>query len=83
MLNAGPTGTTNDQITMVSPQFLMKFIFKGIHWLFYKLGLKVAFSLDKNDGICHFAELGSCCPGALKTSPKIALPKITYTIVFV
>ena len=46
---------------------------KGIHWQFYKLGLKVAFCLDKNDGISHFAELDSCRPGEPKTSPKIAL----------
>ena len=48
-------------------------LFKGIQWLFYKLGLKVTSGRDKNDGIGHFAELGSSWPGEPKTSPKIAL----------
>ena len=59
MLNAGPTGTTNDQITMVSPQL--------IHWLFYKLGLKFAFCLGKIDGISHFAEHKRVCNHGKKT----------------
>ena len=46
---------------------------KGIQCEFYKLGLKVAFCPDKNDGISHFAELGSSWSGELKTCPKIAL----------
>ena len=46
---------------------------KGIHWQLDKLGLKVVFCLDKNDGESHFAELGSCWPGEAKTWPKIAL----------
>ena len=46
---------------------------KGIHWQFYKFGLKVAFGRDENDGVSHFAELGSSWPGEFKTSPKIAL----------
>ena len=48
-------------------------MFKGIHWQLDKLGLKVVFCLDKNDGESHFAELGSCWPGEAKTWPKIAL----------
>ena len=47
--------------------------FKGIHWQLDKLGLKVVFCLDKNDGESHFAELGSSWPGEAKTWPKIAL----------
>ena len=35
--------------------------------------LKVASCLDKNDGIGHFAELGSSWPGEAKTWPKIGL----------
>ena len=46
---------------------------KGIHWQLDKLGLKVVFCLDKNDGESHFAELGSSWPGEAKTWPKIAL----------
>ena len=48
-------------------------IIKGTHWQLDKLGLKVVFCLDKNDGESHFAELGSCWPGEAKTWPKIAL----------
>ena len=51
----------------------MKNRFKGILWQFDKLGLKVVFCLDKNDGESHFAELGSSWPGEAKTWPKIAL----------
>ena len=36
---------------------------KGILWQFYKLGLKVPSGRDENDGIGHFAELGSSWPG--------------------
>ena len=46
---------------------------KGIHWQLDKLGLKVVFCLDKNDGESHFAELGSSWPGEAKTWPKIVL----------
>ena len=46
---------------------------KGILWQFYKLGLKVPSGRDENDGIGHFAELGSSWPGEAKTWPKIAL----------
>ena len=46
---------------------------KGILWQFYKLVLKVASGRDENDGIGHFAELGSCWPGEPKTWPKIGL----------
>ena len=46
---------------------------KGIHWQLDKLGLKVVFCLDKNDGESHFAELGSSWPGEAKMWPKIAL----------
>ena len=46
---------------------------KGILWQFYKLGLKVPSGQDENDGICHFAKLGSSWPGEAKTWPKIAL----------
>ena len=46
---------------------------KGILWQFYKLGLKVPSGRDENDGISHFAELGSSWPGEAKTWPKIAL----------
>ena len=46
---------------------------KGIHWQFYKLVLKVPSGRDENDGIGHFAELGSSWPGEAKTWPKIAL----------
>ena len=46
---------------------------KGILWQFYKLGLKVPSGRDKNNGIGHFAELGSSWPGEAKTWPKIAL----------
>jgi len=48
-------------------------VIKGIHWQLDKLGLKVVFCLDKNDGESHFAELGSSWPGEAKTWPKIAL----------
>ena len=48
-------------------------LFKGIHWQLDKLGLKVVFCLDKNDGESHFAELGSSWPGEAKTWPKIVL----------
>ena len=48
-------------------------VVKGIHWQLDKLGLKVVFCLDKNDGESHFAELGSSWPGEAKTWPKIAL----------
>ena len=48
-------------------------LLKGILWQFYKLGLKVPSGRDKNDGIGHFAELGSSWPGEAKTWPKIAL----------
>ena len=47
--------------------------FKGILWQLYKLGLKVPSGRDENDGIGHFAELGSSWPGEAKTWPKIAL----------
>ena len=47
--------------------------FKGILWQLYKLVLKVASCRDENDGIGHFAELGSSWPGEAKTWPKIAL----------
>ena len=47
--------------------------FKGIQWQLYKLVLKVASCRDENDGIGHFAELGSCWPGEPKTWPKIGL----------
>ena len=47
--------------------------FKGILWQFYKLGLRVPSGRDKNNGIGHFAELGSSWPGEAKTWPKIAL----------
>ena len=46
---------------------------KGILWQFYKLVLKVPSGRDENDGIGHFAELGSSWPGESKTWPKIAL----------
>ena len=46
---------------------------KGILWQFYKLVLKVPSGRDENDGIGHFAELGSSWPGEAKTWPKIAL----------
>ena len=46
---------------------------KGILWQFYKLVLKVPSGRDENDGIGHFAELGSCWPGEPKTWPKIGL----------
>ena len=49
------------------------FIIKGILWQFYKLVLKVPSGRDENDGIGHFAELGSCWPGEPKTWPKIGL----------
>ena len=42
-------------------------------WQLDKLGLKVVFCLDKNDGESHFAELGSSWAGEAKTWPKIAL----------
>ena len=51
----------------------LPYMFKGIHWQLDKLGLKVVFCLDKNDGESHFAELGSSWPGEAKTWPKIAL----------
>ena len=47
--------------------------FEGILWQLYKLVLKVASCRDENDGIGHFAELGSCWPGEPKTWPKIGL----------
>ena len=47
--------------------------FKGILWQFYKLVLKVPSGRDENDGIGHFAELGSSWPGEAKTWPKIVL----------
>ena len=37
------------------------------------LGLKVPSGRDENNGIGHFAELGSSWPGEAKTWPKIAL----------
>ena len=46
---------------------------KRILWQFYKLGLKVPSGRDENDGIGHFAELGSSWPGEAKTWPKIVL----------
>ena len=46
---------------------------KGILWQFYKLVLKVPSGRDENDGIGHFAELGSSWLGEAKTWPKIAL----------
>ena len=46
---------------------------KGIHWQLDKLGLKVVFCLDKNNGESHFAELSSCWPGEAKMWPKIVL----------
>merc|ERR1711994_126053 len=48
-------------------------MFKGILWQLYKLGLKVPFGRDENDGIGHLAELGSSWAGEAKTWPKIAL----------
>ena len=48
-------------------------LLKGILWQFYKLVLKVPSGRDENDGIGHFAELGSSWPGEAKTWPKIAL----------
>ena len=52
---------------------VVAFMFKGFLWQFYKLGLKVPSGRDKNNGIGHFAELGSSWPGEAKTWPKIAL----------
>ena len=46
---------------------------KGILWQFYKLGLKVPSGRDKNNGISHFAKLGSSWAGQLKMCPKISL----------
>ena len=46
---------------------------KGSCGNFYKLVLKVPSGRDENDGIGHFAELGSCWPGEPKTWPKIGL----------
>ena len=46
---------------------------KGILWQFYKLVFKVPPDREENDGIGHFAELGSSWLGEAKTWPKIAL----------
>ena len=48
-------------------------IFAVVFKTLYKLGLKVPSGQDENDGIGHFAELGSSWPGEAKTWPKIAL----------
>ena len=59
-------------IFQVNPDLILNY-FKGILWQFNKLVLKVPSGRDENDGIGHFAELGSSWPGETKTWPKIAL----------